>query len=179
MKEDEKLREAKYFYSRMIEEQENRDAFKFNLSAFLSSARSVLQYALKEARRKTGGQQWYDNWMDSSCVLSFLGKKRNFNTHTAPIEPRTDVTITVHDMVHISDSVHIELKDKEGKVLETQDIQEKAQPREETIPPVTSESRHKFQDWSGNEDVIELCGKYIQELEKVILDGLNKGYITK
>lgn len=50
MFEQEKLKEAKYFYSRMKEErgQEDRESFKYNLSAFLSVARSVLQYALKE-----------------------------------------------------------------------------------------------------------------------------------
>ena len=55
MYEQEKLGEANYFYSRMLSEAVDRDAFIFNLSAFLSSARSVLQYAFKEAQTKSGG----------------------------------------------------------------------------------------------------------------------------
>lgn len=51
-----KLAEARYFYSRMRKEVDDREAFTCNLSAFLAAARSVLQYALKEAKTKTGGQ---------------------------------------------------------------------------------------------------------------------------
>jgi len=39
-----KLEEAKYFFLRMKEELCNRQSFVFNLSAFLSASRSVLQY---------------------------------------------------------------------------------------------------------------------------------------
>jgi hypothetical protein len=49
MNEKEKLGEASYFYTKMIEEQEDKDAFRFNLSTPPSSARSVRQYAKKEA----------------------------------------------------------------------------------------------------------------------------------
>jgi len=37
MNEKEKLEEARYFFTRMTEEQEDRKAFEYNLSAFLSA----------------------------------------------------------------------------------------------------------------------------------------------
>jgi hypothetical protein len=175
----EKLREATYFYSKMIEEQEDRDVFKFNLSAFLSSARSVMQYAKKEAETKKGGKKWYHDWMVSSLVLSFFKDKRDFNIHTAPISPRKHVNVTITEVLHFSESVHIVVRDKDGKVKETRDIQENAQPGKEGEPSVRSESRYEFQDWSGGENVIGLCEKYIKELERVVHDGVGKGFITE
>ncbi len=56
MHEKDKIIEAEYFYSRMKQEQHDRDAFRHNLSAFLSAARSVLQYALKEAETNTNSK---------------------------------------------------------------------------------------------------------------------------
>ena len=50
MNEYTKLKEAQYFNSEMVKKQLNRDSFNYNLSAFLSSARSILQYALEEAK---------------------------------------------------------------------------------------------------------------------------------
>jgi hypothetical protein len=37
---------------------------------------------------------------------------------------------------------------------------------------------YKFDDWNGNEEVLELCQKYLQELERLIDDGVSKGFIS-
>ena len=65
----EKIREAEYLLGRMTEEREIRDTFRFNLSAFLSASRSVLQYAVKAARQHPGGQAWFDAHMGASKIL--------------------------------------------------------------------------------------------------------------
>jgi len=44
------------FYSRMLAEIDNPDQFRFNLSALLTASRTVLQYALEEAKTKPKGQ---------------------------------------------------------------------------------------------------------------------------
>jgi hypothetical protein len=178
MNEKEKIQEAKYFYSVMVKEQEDRLVFKFHLSGFLSAARSVMQYALEEAKKRQGGQKWYDDWMASSSVLSFFKDKRDFNIHTAPIDPRKNVKLKIKEALHISESVHIVLRDKNGKVKETRDIKEEPKPRKEAKPSVESESRYEFEDWPGKESLISLCEKYIQKLEKVMEDGIKKGFIS-
>lgn len=43
--------------------------------------------------------------------------------------------------------------------------------------PGTGEVRYEFSDWSGNEDVFNLCQKYIQELKNVVKEGKSKGFI--
>ncbi len=71
MHEEQKLKEAEYYYTRMVKEIDNGEHFLFELSAFLSAARSVMQYACKEieSSSKTGGKQWYDRHMSSSVRL--------------------------------------------------------------------------------------------------------------
>jgi hypothetical protein len=69
MNERYKIGEAKFFLSRMEESVEDRVEFRYYLSAFLSAARSVLQYAKEESSKK-GRQQWYDETVAGNDVLS-------------------------------------------------------------------------------------------------------------
>jgi hypothetical protein len=177
MNEKEKLEEAKYFYSRMVMEEENREAFKYNLSAFLAAARSVMYYAYNEVE-KTPNQKWYDDWMNSSDVLKFFKCKRDFNIHTAPIDPKKHVNIHITEVIHVTESSHIKVIDKNGRVKEEREIKEEPKPHEGPKSSVKSESRYEFDDWKGPEDLMTLCKMYIQELEKVVQDGISKGFIT-
>jgi len=70
MNERYKIGEAKFFLARMEESISDRDAFQFYLSAFLSAARSVIQYAREESRSK-GRQQWYEENVVGNHILSY------------------------------------------------------------------------------------------------------------
>jgi hypothetical protein len=179
MNEKAKIQEAKFFLSQMVTEQENREAFRYLLSAFLSAARSVMQYALEEAKAKRKGRKWHDKKMNKSLMLGYFKDKRNFNIHFAPIEPQKSVWVEITEPVHLSESVHIVLKDKNGKVKETRDIRETQPPLEKVGESSSrSGSTYKFEDWSGGEDVLTLSAMYVKELEKVIEDGVSQGFIT-
>lgn len=192
MHEREKLKEAKYFYSRMKEEQEqeDRDSFKYNLSAFLSAARSVLMYARKEARTKRKGLKWYDDWINRSPILRFLGEKRHVDIHEEPIKPRADIEVTLTETVYVSESISIEHRDKNGKLISQYSSEEPKLKPKKPNSSVESKTTFRFNDWmkecqsknlkefTGNEDIMTLCERYIQELEKVVKDGVNKGFIT-
>ena len=52
----------------MVATRETRGHFKFNLPAFLCAARSVLRYALKEAKKHAGGQAWYKPQMKNKTA---------------------------------------------------------------------------------------------------------------
>jgi len=69
MNERYKIGEAKFFLARMEESLNDREAFRYFLSAFLTAARSVNQYAREEARSK-GRQQWYEETIAGNDVLS-------------------------------------------------------------------------------------------------------------
>jgi hypothetical protein len=178
MHEKDKLEEAKYFFSKMQNEKENPAAFKHNLSAGLSSARSVGQYALDEAKTKTGGQKWYDGLMKSSPILTFFKNKRNYNIHTAPVVLLKHRSITLTEIIRASESITIEIKDKDGKLIGVRMISD---PPNSQIPEgssATSETVYRFDDWAKGEDVIALCSKYMAELERFIQEGIDKGYIS-
>lgn len=173
-----KFAEAQYFYSRMLAELNAREAFTCNLSAFLSSARSVLQYALEEAKTKTNGQQWYDNHIAGSDVLRFFKCKRDINIHTKPVKPARQTNVVLTSTVHISGSLSIRHLDANGNVLyQSPPETPKPEPKTpDTQPAVTTQ--YKFADWPGSEDVMTLCQMYLDELQRVVEDGVRKGYLT-
>jgi hypothetical protein len=81
MNELQKIQEAEYFLTQLAQGQDNLATFKFKLSAFLTAARTVLQYALAEARPKSGGQVWYARRFAKSTVCQFFNDKRDINIH--------------------------------------------------------------------------------------------------
>jgi hypothetical protein len=87
MHERKKLEEAEYFYHHLVDEQtkKNREAFRHDLSAFLTAARSVLQYTDKEAKTKLGGSAWYNNQITSGPLLKFFRDERNDDIHEEPV----------------------------------------------------------------------------------------------
>ena len=178
MYEESKLKEALYFYSRMASETDNRDNLLFNLSAFLSAARSVLQYALKEVQTKPGGQQWYDNYITSSKVLAFFKDKRDINVHVQPIQVNQHTSIQLTEVVRFSESIHIKKFDQTGRLIGEYSSEPSKPPPSPEIPPKITH-RFTFLDWSGTEDVLQLCHLYLKELQCVVKDGQNNGFLTK
>ena len=177
MYEESKLREARYFYSRMLSETDNRDNLLFDLSAFLSAARSVLQYALREAQTKPGGQQWYDNHVTSSKVLAFFKDKRDINVHTQPIQVSQHTSIQLTEVVPFSDSILIKKFDQNGQLIGEYSSEPELPTQPAEIPPKIT-NRFTFPDWPGNEDVLQLCHLYLNELQRVVIDGQSKGFLT-
>lgn len=177
MNERKKLAEAKYFYSRMVEEQSNSEIFLYNLSAFLSSARSVLQYAFSEVKGNKEGKKWYDSCLSASPILRFFKNKRDINIHTEPISPIKKVAVNSIETMGISDSVLVIHRDKNGNIIKKHSS-ESHQKLESTKGQVTRQVEYKFSDWKGNESVLTLCQKYLQELERLIENGVGKRFIT-
>jgi len=178
MNEKEKLEEARYFYSRMQVEVNDPMAYQYNLSAFLSAARSILQYAKKEAENKSGGLVWYENRVRNSSILPFFKGKRNINIHIEPVKPRKDYQVTMKATLHLSSSLSMKLTDEKGNVIDQRCIKDSQPPHEPPIDSTTIEVRYRFSDWSGSEDVTDLSQKYLDELEDVINDGIKRGFIS-
>ena len=178
MYEESKLKEACYFYSRMISETDKRDNFLFDLSALLSAARSVLLYALKEAQTKPGGQQWYDNHIKSDKILAFFKDKRDINVHIQPIQVNQHTSIQLTEVVRVSESVHIRKFDQTGRLISEPSSEPSEPPPVLEIPPKVTH-RFTFPDWSGTEDVLQLCQLYLNELQRIVEEGQNNGFLTK
>lgn len=173
-----KLEEARHFLRRMIAEAPDRKVFRFELSAFLGSARSVLQYALEEAKRKPGGQAWYEQQVNARPVLAFFKDKRDLNIHVQPIDVSKHVTLTCTETIRLSDSVELIVKDQSGKVKSEYKSPPPSPRPGEPIPAAKVVFDYRLPDWPGNEDVIALCEVYLNDLETIVDEGIFKGFLT-
>ena len=176
MFEQEKLDEARYFLSRMAASDDQPMAFRYELSAFLSAARSVLQYALEEARAKVDGQAWYDAQFAGNAVMKFFRDKRDISIHQQPVVPATSVKIAM-EVLHLSFSV-LKVIDSEGKVVRDETTTPEPAPPPEPRPPVVT-YRHTFADWKGHEDIEALCSNYLAAIEALVNDGVARAHLTK
>jgi hypothetical protein len=94
MKENIKYNEALHFYEQMKLNKMNPSVFEYNLSAFLTSARTVFQYAREESQAINGGQKWYDQIVSFSPIIRFLKDKRDNNIHTEPVDPQSIIALS-------------------------------------------------------------------------------------
>jgi len=175
--EQEKLKEARYFARRMETSIDDPEEFQYKLSAFLSAARSVLQYALEEAKQNPNGQQWYEAQVSGNTVLKFFKDKRDLNIHTQPVRPSRHISVFDTAHINISESVRIEIQRGNGT---TEIFEHKEEPP--TPNPVETNSevkiRYIFTDWAGPEDAIELSRQYLTALEAFVNAGTTSGYIS-
>ena len=155
MHERSKLREARHFLDRMHAERDNPTAFGLELSAFLGAARSVLQYACKEAKLKPSGQQWYDHAM-ANPLFGFFKDLRDNSIHEMPVKPLTKLKTEVAGFLNIGDD--------DDEVLIP-------------YPHNTIVHQFEFQDRPG-EEVADLSRQYLTALETFVEDGIAMGWIT-
>ena len=177
MHEKEKLKEASYFLGRMEATVDDPEAFQHELSAFLSSARSVLQYAHEEATKKQASRQWYETQVSGNAVLKFFKSKRDLNVHTEPVRPSRHIAVSETAHVSISESIRIEIQRADG----TTEVRELKEEPPKPIPQETNAEvtvRYVFSDWVGADDVMGLSHQYFMALEKFVNAGISSGNIS-
>lgn len=184
MYETDKIKEAEYFYKQILNTQEDSEAFKYNLSAFLSAARSVLQFARKEALTKPKGQYWYDTSVSKHPVISFFKNKRDINIHREPVKIRKDITLTLTEALSLSVSIgpiRMVKTDKYGNIISESigESQSEPEPRKikKQVPPNVT-YRYGFDDWTGDEDIPTLCRKYLDQLKAITTEGLEQSFLS-
>ena len=196
MFEEEKLNEARYFYGRMIAKQGDSTIFKYYLSAFLSAARSALQYLLREANQKPGGMKWYSEFVALSPVMRYLKDKRDTNIHQEPVHLKKGVivhapaakvrvigpeTSSPEEKIQIQEQIgSIIFKAFSGQSLTTEERQlvEKCSFKHEDSGEGNVELIYRFGDWSGSEDVLTLCDHYLTKVVSLLTEGKIKNFIT-
>src|SRR5690348_4165634 len=89
-----KLNEAAFFLAQVKTSTENKDAFRFNLSAFLSALRSTTFFMKAEYTHSQGFLTWYESKlaeMDADSILRFFKKQRNNTIHIRCIATQSQV----------------------------------------------------------------------------------------
>jgi hypothetical protein len=197
MNEIEKIKEAEYFFSRMLDCEQDPSVFGYNLSAFMTAARSVLQFAYEEAQPQPNGQDWYEAWYDLKVtgneVVVFFRDRRDFNVHRAPLQLRKDAEVKIEDGFQLRASVGtvedgFQLRASVGTVMvhagaETPQeapatLTHEDQAEAPRSPKVSSTETYRFAEWAGPEDIKTLCRQYLSKLKEIIVDGQKKGFLT-
>lgn len=166
----EKLLEAKYFLERMTEKQSDRDAFKYNLSAFLAAARSVTLIMQKEFDKAPGFKKWYSEKqakMQSDEVMKLLNDKRVMTIHQQPVRPHAHVNVGISEHVVISESISIVITHANGTIERRESKPTPPPPPAET--EATTEWRWYFDELPGK-DIITLCQEQIVKLETLVTE---------
>jgi hypothetical protein len=177
MHEKDKLCEAQYFLGH-LKELLAPDGFRYELSAFLSAARSALQYALEEAKTKGQGQAWYDAQVGGHDLIRFFAQQRNINIHCQPVRPTTSFNIVITDTIRVSEAIHIRVTNAKGEVVRESTVSDPPSLGPPPLPPILTRS-YRFTDWNGSEDVVALCEQYLAEIQSIIDRGVEEGYLTQ
>lgn len=176
-----------------------------HLSAFVAQARSVIQYANKEAK-DSGHLTEYERFIESSEVFRLFKSVRNSDIHEYTIGTHTLIlTIaymspaeTPHTLVSAPIEMHIETVsdlDKPPKeqphVKVVYTLCRRVGVTDYSIEQLGLEGQVRFTEavrageelyeeleLDGIKNLHELCDLYVAELEKFVIYGQDKGFIT-
>jgi hypothetical protein len=179
--EDHKIEEAQYFLNQLFDQQLEIREFSFVLSAFLTASRSVLQYSLKEADKKSGGKIWWDNEVKKYEVVKYLKEKRNISVHAEPVIPGKTININIEEQLGVGDFCSLEIINPDGTIVPDAPQENAEQQYTPNITRTSSSSfvTYHFSDWPGSESVAELCAEYLEQVRKIIDTGRALGFIAQ
>lgn len=175
MNENAKIEEAEYFLRHVIAAASDPAATRFETSAFLSAARSVLQYASQEAAGrkatqgkpaippKSGGKKWYQDAVGHDPLVAFLKEHRDINVHHRPLPMQTNTFIQLHGVVAFAG----------GSTTAPPDAS-----LSQNDPSSGVSYEYYFEGWQGPEDVPTLCARYLAEIKRIVHDGRAQGLLT-
>ena len=169
-----KLGQAYYALQRMGDTENAKDKFRYNLSDFLTAARSVLDFMSKECKSNMRGKHrsvaGFDQWrgvkvekLKSSRAGKILFEQRDITVHqrTVPlaVNVKLGITLTLPNPV-----VSVVVHDKEGREISRSGTGSLI--RQQDPPPIL-EYKYYFEGVE-NLDVLTICRDYIQELKRLI-----------
>lgn len=179
--QEQKLKEAKYFYNEMVSKfkDEFYDEFKFNLSAFLTATRSILQYTFEYANQN-GKTSDYNNLVSNNHILRFFKEKRDLNIHTQSIKPVQQVTLDLHATIRVRESIRMIMTHPDGSIVERAYSEDDSTTNHSKVNGSSPKRtlQYMFSDWNGDEDIILLSSKYLDELAVFIEGAKNNGLIN-
>ena len=168
-----KLEEAKYFLKQMQKNKNQYHPFIYNLSAFLSAARSITFFMQKLYKKAPNFNKWYNlkqNEMKKDKDFDFFNDMRLATVHTTSVIPNQTLTHNKPEKISIADSILIQQVDKNGKIIVQRNINSK-----NAKASKISENQSSFElIWMFKErsdrTVLQLCEAHIKKLEKLVIE---------
>jgi hypothetical protein len=188
----EKLREAKYFLDRMRETRPDRDPFKYNLSAFLSAARSVRYVMEAEYGKSPGFMTWWNSkkeWVKPKeskgekladitdpirAANVFFDETRAKTIHIRGIDPRAHIEGGITASVRVTASVVAQVIHADGTLGERRESRETEQEHPASSAEPTIKWRWYFEDLPPaveEKDVVTLSEEHVTRLESFLSEG--------
>ena len=162
----------------MIQEKNHRDSFRFNLSAFVSAAESVIDFLTNETNNSRSElNPWRTKQvaaLSGDPFKKIINEQRRKTIHKEPLQPQTDVIVyptvlklqleiqPVTVSQDMNDVVVSPVSVDNATVLAT--ISKK---QDRQIETTRSESTHYFRG-HRDRDIISICGEHLDRLEKLI-----------
>lgn len=161
-----KLNETRYFLECMKASSFHVDAFRYNLSAFLSAARSVTFVMQKEFSSIAGFNGWYATQveeMSKDKFMKYLDRQRDIVIHERPVRSHPHVSV-IEEISNEGDRELVALFHLMGTSAALNVVQSRPLV---ASAKVTGKNRCYFDDIL-DEDVITLCEKHVVKLENIV-----------
>jgi len=197
---------GRIFVENGIDEETGSYPLLTEISSFLAHARSILQYAQKEAK-ETGNQSRYDNYVGKIKIIKFFKGIRDSEIHEYTLGSFTTISLK-SPIVSYDPETHTAIGKKVGLYVEP--LSDLASPKNENreaeivvtllkrveinhalIKKLDSEGEkdlaeaarkgealYEGLECDGEKDILKLCEKYIKELELFIGFGIANGFIS-
>lgn len=157
-----RLEAAKFFYEQMKSNFQDRTRFRYLLDAFLALSRSVTHVFKEEFHDNKPLMDWYNSKveeMKGNTIMRFLIKMRNISlkVHTPDMQTTAEISRSINVII--------------GQPSEKHKKEEETVPKG---PKVVSYSFVELPRWfDENPDVMSLCKKYLDELERFVTEAEN------
>ena len=179
MDAQQKYDETEYFLEMMKENIEDRQKFRYNLSAFVSAARSVTFVLQKEFSKNPKFDKWYcekQMQMRSDKLFKFFKDKRDYVIHKkGTIDTRAEISTAINLPMTASVSFEATVIKADGTIENGKHSEPPAEPKFTPKSNDTEETKWFFKDWSEpDEDAIALCARYIRELKIIVEEAESK-----
>jgi len=172
-----KLSEAKYFLEQMKQHIDSPEEFVYNLSAFLSAARSVTFIMQNEFSKIPEFREWYgckQKKMENNELFRFFNGLRVAVIHKKVVIPNRNVKIEFTETITVGDSIVVEVRDKDGNLLQRYESDFQPESSVENEHEDVKTEVYWYFDEKPESDVITLCTRYIEELELLVKECIEK-----
>jgi hypothetical protein len=168
-----KVESAHFFLNQLEKEDQKPDEFEHYLYAFSLISQAIIQKLNLQVKGKPY-QIWYENSLENSPLFSFFAADTNLGYHIKtqnnPPKPENNTHKSNQDPHPKSffESIYEHIRQ-----LSTGD------PIKSPSNPIQDKETqlYYFNNWEGNEDVPDLCGRHLKELHNLISEGEQLNYI--
>ena len=170
-----KLEEAFYFFNQMKENVDNKDNFKFNLSAFISSARSTTFFLKKEFDGNPKFDGWYlhkQGEMRANSLMTFFKGARTDEIHIKRVDVEGHHEVSLTDTMSVTDSVQYVLHRADGTIETGGTTPPEIKPNKVKNSSIVKTRWYFTYFNDGEKDIIQLCLEYYNELRKILIEAL-------